>query len=258
METHASGQSLFSVLKGLYFKSSCNDNIRMDQLIKLLDGDAKRVICVIGRNGIFYASAMKAIKSEFVNPYTVSHLKPENILELPSISPDDNNGLRHFHQVLKGAVTWLNSMGYASSLKSTDNVTKVVLRLPKYLRMYFYKKFTAKNFNEENINLIKLEICLGTEISNFNTNYTSTDKDSLGNKQIHVKTKYTCWLCKGDHKICNCGKIRESPVHMQAWILALGIGQCLEKNRVMFNEDCFTTNTVLRREVNFFYKLPMS
>ena len=118
-------------------------------------------------------------------------------------------------------------MGCASSLKSADNVTKAILRLPRYLRMYFYKKFAAKNFDEENINLIKLESWLGTKISstfnsiasvienefkskhnckmsNFNTNDTSTDKDSLGNKQIHVNI------------ICNCDKIRESPVHMQA------------------------------------------
>ena len=92
-------------------------------------------------------------------------MKLKSILELPSISPDGNKGLRHFHQPLNWAATWLNSVGYVSSLKSTDNVTKAVLRLPKYSRMSFYKQFTAENFDEENINLIKLESWLGTKVS---------------------------------------------------------------------------------------------
>ena len=134
----------------------------MNKFISLLDGEAKQVICAIGRNGAFYASALKALKRKLENPYTVSQLKLKNILELLSISLDNNKGLRHFRQQLKGAVTWLNSMGYVSSLKSRKQFTG---NLAKYLRMSFYKKITAENFDEENINLIKLESWLGTKIS---------------------------------------------------------------------------------------------
>ena len=123
-------------------------------------------------------------------------------------------------------------MNYVSSLKSKDNATKAVLHLPKYLRMSFLRKFTAENFDKENTDLIKLESSIRTNISstfnpiasvienefkskhnpktsNFNTNPMLIDKDSLGNKQIHDKPKYTCWLCKGDHKISNCNKIKK-------------------------------------------------
>ena len=168
-------------------------------------------------------------------------MKLKNIRELPSIFPDDNKGLRNFHQQLKGSVTYLNSVGYVSSLKSTDNVKiKPFYVYQSTLRMSFYKKFTAENFDEENINMIKLESWLGSIInsvfnpiasvienelksklnncktSNFNTNHTSTDKASLGNKPIHNKTKHTCWLCKGHHKISNCDKSKENPVHMRS------------------------------------------
>lgn len=62
-------------------------------------------------------------------------------------------------------MTLLNSIGYVSFLKSAYNVTKTVLRLPKYLTMFFYKKFTWENFDKENINLIELESCLATKMS---------------------------------------------------------------------------------------------
>ena len=130
-------------------------------------------------------------------------------------------------------------MSYVSSLKSKDNATKAVLHLPKYLRMSFLKKFTAENFDKENIDLIKLESSIRTNISstfnpiasvtenefkskhnpktsNFNTNPMLIDKDSLGNKQTHDKSKYTCWLCKGDHKISNCNKIKKTLVNMRS------------------------------------------
>ena len=35
----------------------------------------------------------------------------------------------------------------------------------------------------------------------------------------------------------------------QSWILAQDIGQCLAKNRVMLDENYFTKDTVVRREV---------
>ena len=35
----------------------------------------------------------------------------------------------------------------------------------------------------------------------------------------------------------------------QAWILAQDIGQCQAINRVISDENCFTTDTVVRREV---------
>ena len=35
----------------------------------------------------------------------------------------------------------------------------------------------------------------------------------------------------------------------QAWILSLGIGHCLAKNRVMSNKVCFTTETAVQHEV---------
>ena len=55
--------------------------------------------------------------------------------------------------------------------------------------------------------------------SNFNTNHTTTDREFLGNKQIHNKAKYTCLLCKGDHKTSNCDKIKENPVHMRSTLI---------------------------------------
>ena len=56
------------------------------------------------------------------------HLKIKQTHDLPPFPPDDNNGLRHFNQQLKDAVTWLISMGSISSFKYTGSLIKAVSR----------------------------------------------------------------------------------------------------------------------------------
>ena len=136
----------------------------MERLLSVLDGDAKRVVSAIGRNGPFYAAALRALKREFGNPYAVSFLKLKAVLDQSQIQTDDQMGLKQFHQQLKTAITLLTSMGYFSSINSTENATKAVMRLPKNLLTSCYKSFDDTNFNESNINLISFERRLASKI----------------------------------------------------------------------------------------------
>ena len=79
----------------------------------------------------------------------VSYLKLKEVLELPPIKHDDQNSLRNYHQKLKTIVTWLKTMGYDGALKSVENVTKAVMRLPKYLLQKFYHNFKIINYNKK-------------------------------------------------------------------------------------------------------------
>ena len=236
----------------VYCKLSFTDAFRMNLLLSLLDNEAKNLVTAIGKNGIFYASALKSLKKEFGNPYAVAHLKLKEILDLPQISIDDSKGLRHFHQQVKGAVTWLTSMGYTSSLKSTENVTKAVLRLPKQLRSSFYEKFTSKYFNEEQINLIEFEKWLqGKVYSTYNpiaivientirSNKFERHKDkkkgfNVNNSERTLKTesekkdkfKTFCCFCKEEHRISNCTTLKAFPVEERY--------ELIKQHRLCFN-----------------------
>ena len=43
-----------------------SDSVRMDRLLSVLDGEAKRAESAIGQDGLFYASALKLIKWNLV------------------------------------------------------------------------------------------------------------------------------------------------------------------------------------------------
>ena len=107
----------------------------MERLISLLDGKAKRVVTSVGQRGIFYASALKTLKHYFGNPIVVSYMKLRTILDLPQLPPNDYNGLCAYHQTLKATIPWLVYMGYTAAIKSTESVTKAVLRLPQYMEI---------------------------------------------------------------------------------------------------------------------------
>ena len=47
----------------------------------------------VGRNGLFYATALKALKREFGNPYIVPFLKLKAVLDQSQIQTDDQKGL---------------------------------------------------------------------------------------------------------------------------------------------------------------------
>ena len=126
-------------------KRSFTDDIRMERLLSVLDGEAKRTVTSIGRSGLFYATAMKTLKSNFGNPMVVSFLKLKSVLDLPQITNENRAGLRAFHQQLKSVITWLNSMGDTSAINSIENTTKAITRLPRFLRSKFLETSKMRN-----------------------------------------------------------------------------------------------------------------
>ena len=213
----------------------------MEHLLSVLEGDAKRVVSAVGRNGLFYATALKTLKREFGNPEAVFFLKLKAVLDQSQMQTDDQKGLKQFHQQLKTVITWLTSMEYFSSINSTNNVTKAMMRLPKNLRTSYYKRSDDANFNENNINLISLERWLANKIhSSLNPIATLSTKrsKSSGNQsdnsnklkhdnkihrlnsnssqsqsgRPHVDNKkLRCCFCRDSHKISDFTVLKATP-----------------------------------------------
>ena len=93
------------------FKQLVHNNIsfsksfRIDRLLTVLDGEAKRAASAIGQNSLFCSSALKLFKRECGNPLMVLYLKLKYVSEVPPIQHDHQNSLRNYHQKLKTIVT---------------------------------------------------------------------------------------------------------------------------------------------------------
>ena len=109
--------------------ASFDNNLKMDRLLSVFDGDAKRSVMSIGPSGIFCITALKALKHDYGNPIIVSHLRVKSLFEFPPIKSNDRIALRNFHQKLKITITWLKSIGYEVPIKSTENLAEALLCL---------------------------------------------------------------------------------------------------------------------------------
>ena len=59
----------------VYKKRRFNDSIRMERLISVLDGEAKRVLTSVGQSVILYGSTLDTLKRNFDKLILVSYMK---------------------------------------------------------------------------------------------------------------------------------------------------------------------------------------
>ena len=86
-------------------------------------------------------------------------------------------------------------MGYFSSINSTENVTKAVMRLPKNLRTSYYESFEDPNFTENSKSLIsfgrwlanKLHSSLNPIVTLIESTIKLKGADNQGNKSNKLK-----------------------------------------------------------------------
>ena len=226
----------------VHLKTTFDDNLRMERLCSVLDGEAKRVIEAIGKSGRFYATALKTLKRDFGNPVLVSHAKLKLLFDQPQIKGADRMSLRRFHQHLKINNTWLLSMSYDTPILSKENLTKAILRLPTFLRREFFKTTGDSNMLDGSANLNTLEKWLNEKLKSvfnpladvilneeeklkdiekapfksrtINTLQNETTKDNktennevdkiMARNPDKVNTGIKCWLFKKEHRLKNC------------------------------------------------------
>ena len=161
---------------------SFSDSFRIDRLLTVLDGEAKRAASAIRQDSLFHSSALKLLKQEFGHPLMVLYLKLKYVLELPLIQHDHQNSLRNYHRKLKTTVTWLKTMCYDKAPKSVENV-RAVMRLPKYLWQKLYDDFKIIYDNEEQINLEIFLDWLGERTYDINEPLTLVVEAEIKKKQ---------------------------------------------------------------------------
>ncbi|XP_066912482.1 uncharacterized protein, partial [Clytia hemisphaerica] len=209
----------------VHFKLSFTDNDRIERLLSVLTGEARKGVECIGTSGIFYATALKSLKRDFGNATVVTHAKLKLLLDKPQLVSNDRAALKRFHQQLKSTLTWLKRIGNISAIHSTENLSKAVIRLPDNLRKNFYKK--SKDFDDTDLSLFKLETFLDATLKEFYNpiaDIIATQENKRrdkkgGNKESQNNyidsgndKKLSCWVCQKPHKIWQCDEFQKKKI----------------------------------------------
>ena len=147
--------------------ASLDDYLRMDRLLSVLEGEAKRSIQSVGSSRIFYVTALKTLKRDFGNLIIVAHLRMKSLFEFPLIKANDRIALRNCHLKLKITITWFQSIAYNVPIKSSENLAKALICLPHSIRNEFYK--ATRNFAllDGDVDLTSLEKWLEHRLKSF-------------------------------------------------------------------------------------------
>ena len=123
----------------VHLKQTFSDQMRIERLLNVLSGDAKRSVESIGKSKIFYAAALKSLKRDFGNAFYVSYTKLSKLFDTPKIKAKDRITLRDFYQKVQCINTCLKSMRCLQTFSPTEYIVKAAKRLPNHLRNSFYK-----------------------------------------------------------------------------------------------------------------------
>ena len=96
----------------------------MEELLCILKGRPEMQVESIGKSGVFYTTALNTLKRDFANASTFAYMKTKLLLYRSKLKNNDRISLKDFQQQLKCHITWLQSMGYQSVLKSPEYLTK--------------------------------------------------------------------------------------------------------------------------------------
>ncbi|CAB4031847.1 Hypothetical predicted protein [Paramuricea clavata] len=117
----------------IHDKPHLTDDMRMIQLKMHVTGDAERAISGLGSKGVMYATALKIFKEQFGQPSTIARSLVNQLTKGDMIQRNDRRALRELSIDLVNCVATMHQVKYFADVNASDNLRKIVMRLPDYL-----------------------------------------------------------------------------------------------------------------------------
>lgn len=116
-----------------------DDSVKMTRLLQFLEGPALIAVQRYEPLPGGLAKALKTLEDRFGRPFQVVRASVETLTKGPAIQPDDKNSLQQYADMAQVTYDTLESMGYLSEM-NTDNLEKVIMRLPKWMQTKFAER----------------------------------------------------------------------------------------------------------------------
>ena len=128
------------------FKANLNsvadDRVRLNYLIQHGKGEAKEAIedCVILEPTEGYQEALDILSRMYGRPHVIARAYINQLINGTTIKPNDSNGLSKLGLLMQRCQMTLTQMGYTSDLNNSENLLKIVRRLPMHVRVRWAEK----------------------------------------------------------------------------------------------------------------------
>ena len=221
-------------------KRVCDAESRLTYLVQHCTGKARESIknCVIIQNkDEAYKKAQEILRTRYGQRHVIAHAYINRLISGPQLKPSDSSGLSELSLQMQNCQLTLGNMGFQADINSSDNLVKVVKRLPIHLQSRWADRAGALILQDKEPNFEHLAKFVEERASLANTMYgqiigTSPERDS--NKPKHTRhpqynssvkattlmtnTKIThderksipkCPLCSDSHRLTRCDAFKE-------------------------------------------------
>ncbi|XP_053406602.1 uncharacterized protein LOC128559321 [Mercenaria mercenaria] len=113
-----------------------DDRLRLSYLIQYCDGEAKSAIedCVLLSPSEGYKRARDILYSRYGRPHNIARTYVDKIVNGHSLKASDTNGLSDLALEMRKCEITLSQLGFKSDIDNTDNLRRIVRRLPMHVR----------------------------------------------------------------------------------------------------------------------------
>ena len=113
-----------------------DDRLRLSYLIQYCNGEAKSCIedCVLLEPSEGYKRAGSILYSRYGRPHVIARSYIDKLVDGPQIRASDTDGLARLALEMQKCEITLSKLGFASDVDNTENLRRIVKRLPMHLR----------------------------------------------------------------------------------------------------------------------------
>ncbi|CAB4040970.1 WDFY family member 4, partial [Paramuricea clavata] len=193
-----------------------SDDLRMVQLKMHLIGNAERAISGLGSQGTMYATALKTLKEQFGQPSVIARAYINKLVEKRKLQGDDRQALQEFSFDVVNYVATLKQINHLADVNATDNLRKIVKRLPDHLIDKW--KGVASDLREKGVtpslqhisNFIRKRVKAEFDPDFGDIQKSDSRRFRPDRKGIHSgqrdpkKSGIQCYVCSEDHRVAEC------------------------------------------------------
>lgn len=222
-----------------------DNRIRLNYLIQLCQGDARYCIedCVILPPDEGFLRAKEILKSRYGKPHLVARSHVDSLVNGSAIKSNDVKGLMNLSLLMEKCQITLSQLGFMSDVNNTENLRKIVRRLPLHIRSKWVERASslieqgvepsfdhlltfvkersvvsntmygydlANESGKQNRNLPRNSQGSHSQRNKAVSLSTSSDKRNSGKSPTDkpLRTRLSCIYCKKAHKLRECPQFR--------------------------------------------------
>ncbi|XP_045214465.2 uncharacterized protein LOC123564751 [Mercenaria mercenaria] len=113
-----------------------DNRLKLSYLVQFCNGDARRSIedCVVLPSDEGYVRAKQILQGRYGKPHLVARSHVERLIDGSPVKPKDVQGLMNLSLDMEKCQITLSQIGFVSDINNTENLKKIVRRLPMHIR----------------------------------------------------------------------------------------------------------------------------